>query len=177
MLGSSITTSLGSNLQSFISTVLDGYGSTTQGIDIEFADSFDEGRKKYCQLKLGPNTINKDDVETIHRHFSSIKNLARTNNLKISTNTDLIVAVLYGTDQQLSGHYKKLKSTYYNYTVLVGKDFWHKLTGDEYFYDDLIEAVASVASDTDFGLELEKIIKTLAQTDEIQAISKTLNKD
>jgi hypothetical protein len=39
-------------------------GSVVHGIDIEFIDAID-GRKKYCQLKSGPSTINKDDVVTI----------------------------------------------------------------------------------------------------------------
>lgn len=49
-------------------------GSVGGGIDIEFVDSFDD-RKKYCQLKSGPNTINKDDVITIKNHFQGIKTL------------------------------------------------------------------------------------------------------
>ena len=64
VLGTSIATTFGNNVQTFCHEVLDGYASTTSGIDIEFVDAFD-GRKKYCQLKAGPQTINKDDVETI----------------------------------------------------------------------------------------------------------------
>lgn len=175
VLGSSITTSFGSNLQTFISSVLQGFGSTTSGIDIEFYDQLDNNRKKYCQLKLGPNTINKDDVETIHQHFSAIKRLARQNNLSISTDRDLIVGVLYGTDSQLSAHYKKLKSPEYNYTVLTGKAFWEHLTGDADFYEDLIDAFASIASETNFTNELDEIINKLARSEEIQALSNTLN--
>ena len=53
VLGQSITTSFGMNMQKFISDVLvNAFGSTTQGIDIEFTDCVD-GRKKYCQVKLG----------------------------------------------------------------------------------------------------------------------------
>ena len=33
-------------------------------MDIEFEDALD-GSHKYCQLKAGPNTINKDDVEKL----------------------------------------------------------------------------------------------------------------
>ena len=82
MLGTSITTTLGTSMQRFTSDVLGGFGSMITGIDIEFEDQLD-GRKKYCQLKSGPNTINKDDVETISGHFTAAKNLARTNNLNI----------------------------------------------------------------------------------------------
>ena len=61
ILGTSINTSFGMKIQSLISSLFEGLGSTTQGIDIEFIDEIDK-RKKYCQLKAGPNTINKDDV-------------------------------------------------------------------------------------------------------------------
>ena len=106
MLGASITTSFGQNLQRFTSDVLGAFGSTTQGIDIEFIDQIDK-QKKYCQLKAGPNTINKDDVDTIHNHFRNIRNLARTNNLQV-TLQDLVVGVIYRESYQLSGHYKAI---------------------------------------------------------------------
>ena len=62
VLGTSINTSFGTNLQKFCTTTLEGFSSTTSGIDIEFIDHID-GRKKYCQIKAGPNTINKDDIK------------------------------------------------------------------------------------------------------------------
>lgn len=105
ILGSSITTSFGMKIQSLISALFQGLGSTTQGIDIEFIDATD-GRKKYCQLKAGPNTINHDDVTTIINHFNGVRNLARTNNLHIGIN-DMIVGVIYGKPSELSSHYKQ----------------------------------------------------------------------
>lgn len=104
VLGTSISTSFGQNLQSFITKALGAFGSTSPGIDIEFIDKID-GRKKYGQLKSGPQTINKDDIETIHNHYRSIRNLARTNRVPISDG-DLIVGILYGEKQQLNAHYR-----------------------------------------------------------------------
>ena len=49
VLGTSINTSFGTNIQKFTSTVLSSYGSTTSGIDIEFIDMID-GEKKYCSI-------------------------------------------------------------------------------------------------------------------------------
>src|SRR5699024_6610115 len=69
VLGQSINTTFGNKLQKFCSEVLEGFASTTSGIDIEYIDKLD-GRRKYCQIKAGPNTINKDDVETIKGHFA-----------------------------------------------------------------------------------------------------------
>jgi hypothetical protein len=168
VLGTSITTSFGTNIQKFTSIVLSSFGSTTPGIDIEFIDSIDN-TKKYCQLKAGPNTINKDDVESIAGHFKSVLNLSKTNNLRIAF-SDLIVGVIYGTPEDLSGHYKRISSQYH-YPVFIGQDFWTRLTGDEEFYYDLIKAISEVAIGTDFSSELETVIEQLAQDSTIQKLS------
>lgn len=167
VLGTSITTSFGQNIQSFTNNVLDAFGSTTSGIDIEFIDQVD-GYKKYCQLKLGPNTINKDDVETIAGHFTDVINLARTNNLRV-THSDLVVGVIYGEPSALSSHYKRITSQYHH-PVIIGKEFWHRLTGDEDFYSDLANIIGSVAIEADYSKEFEKVIEELASTDAIKNI-------
>jgi len=155
-LGTSINTTFGTNLQKFCSDILSGYASTTSGIDIEFKD-FTDGRKKYCQIKAGPNTINKDDVKTISDHFTSIKNLARTNHLNINFD-DLIVGVFYGKDEDLSNHYKKIKK---EYPVYIGQDFWYRLTGDKNFYNELTAAIDEVASEYDGRELLDSVIEKL----------------
>lgn len=164
-LGTSITTSFGTNTQKFTTMALGSLGSAVQGIDIEFIDALD-GRKKYCQLKAGPNTINKDDVETIHNHFSAIKRLSQTNNLNIAI-SDMVVGVLYGNKNQLSTHYKNI-SDKHHYPVLAGQEFWHHMTGDEEFYKELTETIAQVANEFDGSELLEKTIEKLAQSDAIK---------
>lgn len=54
ILGTSINTSFGQNIQIFISQLKEvvGAASGIEGIDIEFVDALD-GRKKYCQCKAG----------------------------------------------------------------------------------------------------------------------------
>lgn len=167
VLGTSINTTFGNKLQKFCSEVLEGFASTTSGIDIEFIDKID-GRRKYCQVKTGPNTINKDDVETIKNHFAGVKNLARTNNLNIGLN-DLVVGVLYGTPDELSSHYKKINE---EYPVLVGQEFWHRLTGVEDFYQRLTDAIGDVATEFDSSKLIEEVIEALAEE-----IEKTLKKE
>ena len=157
ILGSSINTSFGMKIQSLISSLFQGLGSTTQGIDIEFIDGID-GRKKYCQLKAGPNTINHDDVTTIVNHFNGVRTLARTNNLNVGIN-DMIVGVVYGEETELSSHYSKIGNTY---PVIIGKDFWHRLTGKDDFYYELIDAIGEVALEVDASKVVEQTIKTLA---------------
>lgn len=157
-LGISISTSFGQNTQKFCSNVLGGFGSTTHGIDIEFIDQLD-GRKKYCQLKSGPSTINSGDVNTIIGNFKNIKSIARTNNVQLNIG-DLIVGVMYGTPQELSYHYKKINE---DYPVIIGKDFWHRLTGAEDYYHDLIRAIGEVALKIDGRKLLEEVVDELAK--------------
>ncbi|WP_088052868.1 PmeII family type II restriction endonuclease [Virgibacillus dakarensis] len=158
VLGTSINTTFGNKLQKFCSEVLEGFASTTSGIDIEYIDKLD-GRRKYCQIKAGPNTINKDDVETIKGHFAGVKNLARTNNLNVGLN-DLVVGVFYGTPDDLSGHYKRINE---EYPVIIGAEFWYRLTGEKDFYQRLTDAIGDVASEYDGSELIEKVIKSLAK--------------
>lgn len=168
VLGTSVTTIFGTGIQKFTNDVLGTFGSTTNGIDIEFVDQID-GHRKYCQLKSGPNTINKDDVETIAGHFTDVIHLSRTNNLRIA-HEDLIVGVIYGTPDDLSNFYRKITRVHH-YPVFIGQEFWHRLTGDQDFYDDLLSAIGSVATEADFSKEFAEVIRTLAQTEEIQLLS------
>jgi hypothetical protein len=157
VLGTSITTSMGSHMQNFCHEVLGGIGSATKGLDLEFVDATD-GRKKYCQAKLGPDTINRDDVETVDQHFTEIKNRARVNKLPLQLD-DLIVGVFYGTHADLNGHYLALNK---RYPVYVGQEFWYRLTGNDTFYHQLGDAVGTVALDVDGTALLEEVTQALA---------------
>ncbi|OLA93163.1 MAG: hypothetical protein BHW63_02560, partial [Mycoplasma sp. CAG:611_25_7] len=117
VLGTSINTTFGNKMQAYCGKVLSGNGSLVDGMDIEFIDCID-GKKKYCQIKAGPQTINKDDVTTIINHFSSAIRLSRTNNLNISSE-NCMVGVIYGEQKDLSNNYKKID---YYYPVYIGKE-------------------------------------------------------
>lgn len=159
ILGTSITTSFGQNLQNVAPEIFQSVlGSTTSGIDLEFIDQVDK-RKKFCQIKSGPNTINNDDVDTINNHFKGVRNLARTNNAKLQMD-DLVIGVLYGEESQLSGNYRLLKHTY---PVYVGKEFWYRVTGDESFYLSLIETFGNAAKETKAKSLLDEVINKLSQ--------------
>ena len=171
VLGTSITTSLGQNMQSFTNDVLSSFGSTTSGVDIEFIDQTDQ-ETKYCQLKAGPNTINRDDVETIANHFKAVIGLAKTNNLKLGFH-NLIVGILYGDENELSGHYKRI-SVQYHYPVFIGCDFWTRLTGDPDFYADLIKCIGEIAQHANFSKELQLVVEELAKSPEIIKLSEDM---
>jgi len=169
VLGTSITTSFGTNMQKFISDVLvNAFGSTTQGIDIEFTDCVD-GREKFCQVKLGPNTLNKDDVTTVHNHFRAVRNLGRTNNRTVGVN-DMVIGILYGVAGQESNHYKKL-SDEHNYPLFIGKDFWHRLTGADDFYDRLIRAICEVVQEANGHKVLDEVVAELAKDPIVVALA------
>src|SRR5664280_1048014 len=168
VLGTSITTSFGTQMQTFITKVLGAYGSTTQGIDIEFVDQIDK-RKKYCQLKSGPNAINKDDIKTIKDHFQGVKNLARTNNLHIDLG-DLIFCLTYGEESEKNSFIKKLEK---DYTVYMGKEFWQRFTGDKYFYRDLILTAGEIAKEVNMKNIVDEVIEDLSKN--IEKRFKTLS--
>lgn len=159
VLGTSINTTFGTQMQAFCKDVLSGFASTTTGIDIEFVDQID-GRRKYCQIKAGPNCINRDDITTILHHFDAIRHLARTNGLReFNADIDCIVGVFYGTKNDLSTMYRTIDRSH---PVYAGKDFWHHLTGDPNFYDELINEIASIATEVDGTELLNNVINQLS---------------
>lgn len=144
ILGSSVNTTFGMSIQIFISKLsqITGGASGIDGIDIEFVDALD-GRKKYCQCKAGPKTINKDDVATILGHFKKLIGKARLDRMPLQMD-DMIVGVLYGEPQRLSGNYKTINSSY---PVFCGSEFWERLTGDKNFYNQLAKAFGEVVEE------------------------------
>lgn len=162
ILGTSINTSFGTNIQFFIAGLqeITSSGSAIPGIDIEFKDAFD-GRTKYCQCKAGPQTINRDDIDTILGHFKNFKGIARQNRLRIS-DEDLIVGVLYGEPHHLSANYKTINTTY---PVYCGTEFWEHLTGDNLFYHRLTKAFGEVVEEEkiDGSLLIETKIRNIAK--------------
>ena len=169
VLGTSISTSFGQNMQTFVSEVLkDSCGSLIPGIDIEFVDATD-GRRKYCQVKAGPNTINKDDVETIAGHFRTTIKKSHIDKVGI-LHSDLVMGIVYGTSKELNSHYRRLTEQYH-VPVFAGEQFWTRLTGDSKFYYDLIKVIGDVAIESDFKDDLEDIINSLSECDEIQSLS------
>ena len=134
VLGTSINTSFGTRIQNMFVELNLAQGSLIKGMDIEFLDKID-GRKKWCQLKSGPNTINSEDVNPLLKKFNTVTNLARTNAINLN-NSDLVLGVLYGGETQLSQHYKKIDE---HFPVIIGKEFWHRITGFPDFYEKLVQ--------------------------------------
>ena len=60
--------------------------------------------------------------------------MARTNQINLNI-SDLILGVLYGTESQLSQHYKEIDD---KHPVIIGAEFWHRITGFPDFYNKLV---------------------------------------
>lgn len=164
VLGTSINTSFGTRIQNMFVALGLASGSLIKGMDIEFVDKMDH-RKKWCQLKSGPNTINSEDVSPLLKKFTTVTNLARTNAMKLN-NSDLILGVLYGTEEQLSQHYKKIDE---QFPVIIGKEFWHRITGFENFYEKLVThldmAILNLETDEFFIKGYTALSKEIAASD------------
>jgi hypothetical protein len=160
VLSTSITTIFGTQIQNMFVDIGIADGSLIKGMDIEFLDKIDN-RKKWCQLKAGPNTINSEDVRPLIKKFTTTINLARTNKaLKGIRNTDFIVGVLYGQDSELSMHYKAIDKTH---PVIIGSDFWHRITGFPNFYDGLVASLKEIINNLDTQDFINKGCNTLAE--------------
>lgn len=162
ILGTSLNTSFGQNIQVFISQLQEviGGASGIEGIDIEFIDAID-GRRKYCQCKAGPQTINKDDIATILGHFKALMNKSRIDRMGLQFE-DLIVGVMYGENEKLSAFYKAIDT---HYPVWCGAEFWEHLTGDKDFYNRLAKAFGDVVEEDgiDGSVLILKKINELAE--------------
>lgn len=159
VLGTSINTSFGTRIQNMFVDLGIASGSLIKGMDIEFVDQIDQ-RKKWCQLKSGPNTINSEDVNPLIQKFTKTINLARTNKaFKGISNSDFIVGVLYGESNELSTHYKVIDKTH---PVIIGKDFWHRITGFPNFYDGLVSELHKSIDSIDTKDIINEGCKTLA---------------
>ena len=152
-MGTSLNTSFGQNIQIFISQLQEvvGGASGIDGIDIEFIDAID-GRRKYCQCKAGPQTINKDDIITVLGHFKYLMNKSRLDRMGLQFD-DLIVGVMYGEKENLSAFYKAINA---HYPVMCGAEFWERLTGDKNFYYCLSKAFGEVVEED--GIDGSKLI-------------------
>ena len=166
VLGTSINTSFGTRIQNMFVDLGIADGSLIKGMDIEFIDKIDK-RKKWCQIKSGPNTINAEDVKPLIKKFSETITLARTNNaLKNINNNDFVVGVLYGEMNDLSMHYKVIDT---KHPVYIGADFWYRITGYKNFYLNLVEALHLCINNLDTKDMIQKGYLNLA--DEIRKSS------
>ncbi len=164
ILGTSFSTIFGDRMQKFCVEYLGASASGITGMDIEFVDKKND-QEVIMQLKAGPNTINKDDVEPIIESFKQAIRLKRTN--KVNVMPTFAMGITYGTIDQISGHYKKIMNTDLlvqpNIPVYIGKDFWERITGTENFYSWLVSQFIAVSDELDYSTKFDTALKKLAK--------------
>ncbi len=156
--GSSLATIYGGKIQELCLEVFGATGSGN-GFDIEFTDATD-GRTKYCQLKAGPVTLSPSAPDAItKRFFDFIKSHGK--NMEYIPNSDCVVGVTFGDYSMLSSHYKKIEN--FGFPVIVGEEFWRRITGEKMFYARLVEVFAEVVNETSFDGVISSAVDELCK--------------
>ena len=77
------------------------------------------------------------------------------------------VGITYGSIGEISGNYKKIAlstvGVQAKIPILVGKDFWHRLTGQEAFYRELINLFIELFKEEDYSDLLETDLQSLSK--------------
>lgn len=174
VLGTSVSTSFGDKMQKLCVSYLGANASSTPGMDLEFIDKI-SGKKLIMQLKAGPNTINSGDVEPIVSEMNSAYRLLQAN--KAGKNMPLFaVGIVYGSLPEISGHYKKIANSTVGaqaeIPIYIGKDFWHRLSGEKSFYNDLINLFIEIFEQEDYSKLLGTNLKLLSNEIETRYFTK-----
>lgn len=112
-----------------------GNASKFAGMDFEFIDALD-GRRKYCQCLMEPSRIGMKETAAILRNFANMMRGVCLCDLPFSPD-DLVVGVMFGSADELSGSYTIVQSHYH---VYCGADFWEHITGERDFYSCMVNA-------------------------------------
>jgi hypothetical protein len=164
VLGTSVTTKFGDKMQKLCIEYLGANASSTPGMDIEFIDKTTK-KQIMMQLKAGPNTLNSGDVQPIIEKFQSAFRLLRQNRAKKMP--IFSIGIIYGTISEISGHYKKINNfsigVQPTIPIFIGKDFWHRLTGDSDFYTKIIKIFLELFEEEKYSDLFENDLKRLSK--------------
>ena len=163
VLGTSVATSFGSFIQKYccsdiFAEINGAEPADAAGLDITFVDMIDS-RKKHCQLKSGPQTINSGDADQIVEKLNEARRKLLTNGGS-PVPEDYIVCVVYGSESDLSANYQRIATN--DHPVYIGKEFWKRFTGDEGFYDDLIATFVELAEESTMNDLVDEAVQSLA---------------
>jgi len=168
--GTSVSTTFGDKMQKLCAAHLGAQASSTPGMDLEFDDKVDRHRV-IMQLKAGPNTINSGDVGPMLEDMRSAYRLLRQNRVPQESMPLFAVGITYGTIGEISGHYRKIHEStvggQMSIPILIGQDFWHRLTGDLDFYAGMIGIFVELFEQEDYTGLLDADLAKLAS--EIEA--------
>ena len=166
-LGTSLNTTFGNALKNISDTLFANCDWITKskfhGINFEYKSQKD-GRKKYCQLKAGPESINHNGALKIKVNFNRISK----ENINVELK-DFVIGVSYGSKTELSNNYQMLIDQ--GYSVLTGTDFWADLTGIDDFYSQFISIVRKTLFDQtkEYIEKIKETSDTLASDTQLAA--------
>jgi hypothetical protein len=126
--------------------VYNGQKSSAEGIDLEFIK---KDVRYIVSIKSGPNWGNSGQIKKLENDFRKAKRILRTN-----TSQSHIFAV-NGCCYGKYGPYDRG-----NYIKICGQDFWYFISGDEDFYQDIIEPLGHKAKQNNdlFDVEYGKVV-------------------
>ncbi len=126
--------------------VYKGVKSSAEGIDLEF----EKNNIRYIvSIKSGPYWGNSSSIGKLLDNFKKARRILNTN--VTEKNVVAVIGCCYGTDSKPDkGEYLKL----------CGQDFWEFVSGDEYFYQKIIEPLGYKAKEKNlkFQEEYTKVI-------------------
>jgi hypothetical protein len=82
---------------------------------------------------------------------------------------DVVLGVLVGEYNGLNANYRQIEVD--NWQVIVGRDFWKRLTGDETMMDALVSTIQGVAKNILDEGWLEDLVKDLAKEEFIKNLA------
>jgi len=126
--------------------VYNGQKSSAEGVDLEFIK---DNVRYIVSIKSGPYWGNSSQIKRLESNFRKAKKILRTN-----TDQSHIFAV-NGCCYGKYGPYDRG-----NYIKICGQDFWYFISGDEDFYQDIIEPLGHKAKENNdlFDVEYGKVI-------------------
>ena len=129
--------------------VYKGQKSSAEGIDLEFTK---KSARYIVSIKSGPNWGNSSQIKRLENNFRKAKKILRTNSSQ--SNIVAVNGCCYGSFGQ-GGAYDKG-----HYIKICGQDFWYFISGDEDFYQDIIEPLGHKAKENNdlFDVEYGKVI-------------------
>jgi hypothetical protein len=72
----------------------------------------------------------------------------------------LVFCLSYGEESEKNSFVRALEK---EYTVYMGKDFWHRFTGDKNFYCGLIHSAGEIAKEINMKDIVDNVIKDLSK--------------
>jgi hypothetical protein len=125
----SVVTTYGTRVQRIAKEIC-GRGTGVEGADICVEE---DGRRYYVQIKAGPNTTNKDIVNSINRLLHSAE--------RRDENGVGLLGMTYGTRDRVSS----ITQRYSSIDWLIGREFWEFISNDPLCAKSIFELAGQVA--------------------------------